>query len=111
MRELPKLQNNLNHAIKFCWWRHRQYYDAITFILKNVILRIPGIAIFADITKIITIFIETFLKTQKELKELDIIYQNAIYICIFFYNKSFDFRSKNADFNRTQWFICFLDLL
>ena len=34
--------------------------------------------------KIVTLFIKTkqFLETQKKLKELEIMYQNAIFICI-----------------------------
>ena len=35
-----------------------------------------GVAIFADFIKILT------LKTQEKFKELEILYQNAIYICI-----------------------------
>ena len=45
------------------------------------ILRIPRIAIFADIIKIGTMFIKASLKIQKMLKELEIIYRNAIIIC------------------------------
>ena len=48
-----------------------------------VILRKPRVAIFVDITKIVTMFIKTSLRTQKMLRELEIIYQNAINICIF----------------------------
>ena len=47
-----------------------------------VILRRPGVAIVADISKIVTIFIKKYLKTQEKLEELEIISQNAIYICI-----------------------------
>ena len=47
-----------------------------------VILRKPGVAIVADISKIVTMFIKKYLKTQEKLEELEIISQNAIYICI-----------------------------
>ena len=47
-----------------------------------MILRRPEVAIFADIIKIVTRFIKKYLKTQEKLKELEIMYQNAIYICI-----------------------------
>ena len=49
-------------------------------LLQNtVILRRPGVAIFADIIKIITFLLKQSLKTQEKLKELKILYQNAIY--------------------------------
>ena len=44
-------------------------------------LRTPSAAIFADIIKILTISKQS-LKTQKKLKELEIMYQNVVYICI-----------------------------
>ena len=49
---------------------------------NTCILRRPGVAIFANIIKIVTTFIKTILKTQEKLKELETMYQNAIYICI-----------------------------
>ena len=45
---------------------------------NTVILRRPGVAIFADIIKIVTFFIKKSLKTQEKLKELKILCQNAI---------------------------------
>ena len=45
------------------------------------ILRRPGVAIFAGIIKIVTTFIEAISKASKKLKELEIMYQNPIYIC------------------------------
>ena len=41
-----------------------------------------GGELFADIIKIVTMFIKTSLETLKILKELGIMYQNAINICI-----------------------------
>ena len=52
-------------------------YDIITFILRR-----PGVAIFADMIKIITMFIKTIIKDREKLKELEIMYKNLIYICI-----------------------------
>ena len=40
------------------------------------------VAIFAGIIKIVTMFIKTIIKDTKKLEELEIMYQNAIYICI-----------------------------
>ena len=51
-----------------------------SFLLQNsFILRRPGVAIFANINKIVTIFIK---KTQEKLKELEIVYQNEAYLCL-----------------------------
>ena len=48
-------------------------------LLQNTfILRRPGVATFAGIIKIGTMIIKTILK----LKELEIMYQNTICICI-----------------------------
>ena len=55
-------------------------YDSITFISK--FLRRPRVTIFSDIVKIVTIFIKKIFKDQEKLKELEIIYQKAIYICV-----------------------------
>ena len=57
-------------------------YGYITFFQKTFILRRPGITIFAEIIKIVTMFIKKIFKDQEKLKELEIMYQNAIYICI-----------------------------
>ena len=40
------------------------------------------VANFIEIIKIITIFIKAIFKVQKKLKELEVMFQNAIYICI-----------------------------
>ena len=45
-------------------------YDVINFFQNTLILRRPGVAIFPDIMKIVTIFIKKLLKTQEKLKEL-----------------------------------------
>ena len=49
----------------------------ITFTLRR-----PRVAIFANIIKIVTSLIKKTLKAQKKLKQLEIIYQNPVYICI-----------------------------
>ena len=40
------------------------------------------VTIFADIIKILTIFIKTIFKDSRKVKQLEIMDQNAIYICI-----------------------------
>ena len=42
-------------------------YDVITFFQK-IFLRRPGVAIFADIIKIVTIFIKTSLKDSRKVR-------------------------------------------
>ena len=43
----------------------------------------PIVVNFADIIKIASMFIKkTFKDSKKKLKELEIMYKNAIYICI-----------------------------
>ena len=50
------------------------------------ILRRPGVAIVPDI-KIVTMLVKTIIKDSEKLKELEIMYQNPIYICISWYGK------------------------
>ena len=52
------------------------------FFQNSHILRRPKVPIFPDIIKIVTILIRQSLLAQKNLKELEIMYQNEIYICI-----------------------------
>ena len=40
----------------------------------------PGVVIFADVTKTLTMFIKNSLKTQEKLEELEIMYLNGIYV-------------------------------
>ena len=47
-------------------------------------------------------FIEPIFKEFKKLKELKIMYENAIYIYISWYSKIFWFSVKNADVSRNQ---------
>ena len=45
-------------------------------------LRRSGVAIFGNIIKFVTIFIKTIVNNTQNLKELEIMYQNVIYIWI-----------------------------
>ena len=62
-------------------------YDVITFISKYHYLRRPGVASFAEIIKIIARFIKIIFKDSREVKRMQIMCQNPIYICISWYNK------------------------
>ena len=44
--------------------------DIITFISKTLILRRPRVAIFADIIKILTMFIKTIIKDPRKVKRI-----------------------------------------
>ena len=62
--------------------------DVKTSFSKIIFLRRHGVAIFADIIKIVTIFFKTILKDSRlKLKELEIMYQNGISICISCHSK------------------------
>ena len=45
-------------------------YDVVTIISKNLMLRRPGVVIFADIIKIITMFIKTITKDSRKVKRI-----------------------------------------
>ena len=54
-----------------------------SLLFQNIfILTRPRVFIFADVIKTETIFSKTIFKDSKKLKELEIMYQNAICICI-----------------------------
>ena len=57
-----------------------------TLFQNTVILRRPEVARFAGIIRIITRFVKKVFKDSK-VKELQDMYQNAIYICISSHNK------------------------
>ena len=44
--------------------------------------KIPLVGIFAHITKTLTVVIKTIFKSPEKLKELQVMHQNGIYICI-----------------------------
>ena len=51
-------------------------------LFQNIVsLRRSVMAVFADIIKIVTMFIKTIFKDSK-LKELEVMYQIPTYICI-----------------------------
>ena len=58
-------------------------YDIIIFILRK-----PRPPIFADIVKIVTMFIKIIFKDSKKSKELEIMYQNSICIWYFLIKKN-----------------------
>ena len=45
-------------------------YDVIIFFSKYCFLRRPGAAIFADIIKIVTIFIKTIIQDSRKVKRI-----------------------------------------
>ena len=73
-------------------WSHHHIYSIVTswteIMMGNLyfkitfVLRRPRVAIFAEIIKIGTIFTKAIFRDSKKSKELEIMYQNPIYICI-----------------------------
>ena len=56
-------------------------YDVITFFQKPFILRRPGVAIFADIIKLVSMFIKTILKNSgKVLKIRNYVSKSNLYL-------------------------------
>ena len=45
-------------------------YDIRTFFQNTLILRRPGVAIFADIIKIVTMFIKAIIEDSKKVKRI-----------------------------------------
>ena len=62
-----------------------------TFILKR-----PRLVIFADIIKVVIIFIKTIFKTQKKIKRIRNYSQSSIYICFSSCNKICRFSVKKC---------------
>ena len=85
-------------------------YDIIIFILRK-----PRPPIFADIVKIVTMFIKIIFKDSKKSKELEIMYQNSICIWYFLIKKNLLISNEKmlilAELKGcVTWFIYFLDL-
>ena len=64
-KQWPYLLYNLSHMKKFCWWRHEQNYNVITFFLKEIALQRPRVATFADIIKFVIICVKTIFKDPR----------------------------------------------
>ena len=86
--------------VKFCFvfLSMNRNYDVITSCSKylNFIKLKPRVANFADMIKIETKFIKTIFKDSEKLKELETMYQNAIYIRISWYSKTCWFPVKKS---------------
>ena len=78
---------NMSNIINFVAGIIDRNYDVITFILKYLYFKKTEQLFFLTSSKLQPYLLKLFLKTQKKLKELDIMYQNAIYICISWYGK------------------------
>ena len=72
-------------------------------LFQNILIfRRPGVDIFADIIKIVTMFIETITKDSRKVKRIRN-YVSKSNLCVFLDVAKFpDFRWKNADVSRTQ---------
>ena len=108
MLELPhlvtwtNLQYNLNHVMKFCWWCHQQELWCQPLFQNTIILRKPGVAIFADIIKILTRFIKKIFRLKKSYKKEKLCIKMESISVFLDITKLADFWWKNADVSRTQ---------
>ena len=66
----PHTQYNLSHLIKFCWWRQGQKLWCHKLYFKIPFLRRSRATIFADIIKIVTIFIKTIFKDSEQVPRI-----------------------------------------
>ena len=57
--------------------------EIMTSLPFSKYLKRPGVAIFADIIQVVTMFIKIIQEKKKKLQELKVMYQNAIYIYSF----------------------------
>ena len=71
-------------------------YDVIVFISKY--LRRPKVVIFADISKIVTMFIKELFKDSKNIKSIETQFLSVLLNIA----KFADFRWENADVTRNQ---------
>ena len=103
--------------IKFSGWRHGQ-----KLWRHNLYFKVPlfqeglELPILLVSSKLELFSLKQSLKTQKKLKELKIMYQNAIYIFVSWYSKICRFPLKKFWSQQNSkacvtWFIYFLNLL
>ena len=69
---------------------------------NTFVVRRPGLAIFADIMKTVTVFIKKYLMTQRKIKRNRQIIKMQSISLFFGIAKFVDFQLKNADVSRTQ---------
>ena len=82
-------------------WSHDHIYNAVWVTWQNFVVNVfdksygaiifllsrPRVAIFAYTVKIVTMFVKKIFIDSKKFKKLEILYQNAVYICISWYSK------------------------
>ena len=97
MLELPNFGHMTTFTLyiksrdKFCWWRHWQKLWRHNLFFQNTfILRRPGVAIFANIIKIVTMWIKKILTDSRKVR------RSKIYV-IYVLNAVI-----NADVSRTK---------
>ena len=110
------IYNIIFHLIKFCWWRHGEKLGWNNLYFKIPLfsegLEYPFLLISP---KLEPCLFKQSLKTRNKLNELQIRYQNTIYICLFCI-ANFQISGKKmlmpAEIKRcVTWFIYHLNLL
>ena len=77
--------------------------DVLNFFQKTFILKRPGVAIFADIIKIVTMCIKTILKDSRKVRRIrNYVSKWNLYLNILIQQNLLISGKKNADLNRTQ---------
>ena len=78
-------------------------YDLILFFKKIFILRRAGVAIFADIIKILTMFIKTILKDSRKVTRIrNYVWKWNLYLYFLKKQNLLISGKKNADVSRIQ---------
>ena len=112
----PHLWFNLNHVIRIYWWRHGQkLWRHDLFFQITLILRRPGVAIFADVIKIVTIFIKTIIQGSRKVKRIiNYVSKSNLYLYFLMWQNLLIPREKMlmpAEIKGlATWFIYFLSL-
>ena len=113
----PHLQYDLSYVIKFGWWCHRQKIWRHNLFSKYLYFKNAQSSHFSRHHQSLQPYLlKKSLKTQNKLKELEIMYQYAIYTGISWYSKICRFPVKKKLISGelkwcVTWFIYFLDLL
>ena len=113
MAKLTLWHYDLNHVIKFCWWRHEKKLWRHNFFFKKLLFFWrPGV----DIIKILTTFIKTTLKDSRKVRRIrNYVSKWNLYLYFFIWQNMLISGKKmliSAELKGcVMWFIWFLDLL
>ena len=94
---------HFSQVIKFCWWRHGQQLWLYNLYFKNLYFKKARVAIFADIIKILTMFVKIILKDSKKVIRIrNYVSKCNLYLYFFNIANFADFQRRNTDVSKTQ---------